>query len=503
MAGRKFDVANKMRFRRCLCIALVFAVCVSAAGCGGTAVTEDGSATGGVNAGTGRAASKGAVSERQQSSKRGRYCTDTNLYVESGTCLVQMRLDGSCRKVIDLGEKFSSIVGVTDTWVYYATYEGEREYGQHIQVFGVYRLPVYKGADGFDVVDTTKVEKIVGKETGDAMNDTEVFVDDTVLLYEREYGHHCSEIVVYDLQKRKEAGRIRLDCLLDIWRLGEQYAVLTEENLYLVSPETAKGTGILDDGYVTEYWVNNERFLFYSCSPEQEEESDYTPGPDDMDKDIIRLCDGEKDRGLVTRREMKDALESAVQSVWQMSADELDKWEISNLLCDGGRCYIEVQAAGMHDGNYHVGFLTFSKAEGDEKVRFEKNLTESMREKNKQWRGRWYTWEKGKKKVIQEHSIVSPVRASDLANGKLYFYFHDENKEIHFAYYDLDAGGVTEITHSSPEYFERFYSQRHDEEESAFLTQNTDEGFGVADEQMISDILVFSSECMEFEETAS
>ena len=480
---------NKMRVQRCMCIALVFAVCVTAAGCGGTAVTGDGSVSDGIKAGAGR------------------YCTDTNLYVESESRLVQTRLDGSCRNVMDLGEKFSFVAGVTDAWVYYTAYEGEREYGQHIPVYEIYRLPIHKGADGYDVVDTTKVEKIAGKETGDAMNGMDVFVDDTYLLYEREYGHHCSEIVVYDVQKREEVDfgkhKMRLDALLDIWKLNETYAVLTERNLYLVSPETAEWSGVLDEEYTWELRAANEQFLFYSCIPAEEDKSDRTPGPDDMDKDTVRLCDGEKDRGLVTRREMKDALESAAQSVWQMSADELDKWEITNLLCDGGRCYIEVQTAGMHDGNYHVGFLTFSKAEGDEKVRFEKDLTESMREKNKQWRGRWYTEEKGKKKVIQEHSIVNPVRASDIANGKLYFYFHDENYQIHFAYYDLDAGGVTEITHQSPEYFERFYSQRHDAEESAFLVQDADEGFGFADEQLFLDIEVFPEECAEFEETES
>ncbi len=140
------------------------------------------------------------------------------------------------------------------------------------------------------------------------------------------------------------------------------------------------------------------------------------------------------------------------------------------------------------------------KAEEDERVRFEKDLTEGMREKNKQWKGRWYTQEKGKKKVIQERSIVNPVRASDIANGKLYFYFHDENNQIHFAYHDLDAGGVTEITHQSPEYFEMFYSQRHDAEESAFLVRDADEGFGFADKQVISDIEVFPEKCADFEE---
>lgn len=539
----------KRKSKRCTGIVLsvvLFVVSFGMCGCGGNAV-QSGAIydNGNLSEKSEHSTSGTAISGGQQSKTRGRYCSDTNLYLEamssqmampsqkasveentsdqedsefeiteSVLCLAQTRLDGSCRKEIDLGKGFSGLLGVSDSWIYYEMQEGEQ--GQHVPVLGIYRVPIQKGADGYDVVDTTNVEKIIGSESGN-VNDYEMFVDDSYLVYGRECGESSTEIVVYDLQKREEVdfgkNKIIIDgeggVILGIWRqmlaqaaLGEQYAVLTEEKLYVISPASASWKDVLEDEYIKGYGVYNDRFLFYNCMPAEEEKKGYKQGPDDMDKDIIRVCDGEKDRGLVTRTELKQAVESAAESVEHMSADELGDWEMSNLFCDGDRCYIEVQITGMHDGIYRMGYLVLSKAAGEEKIRVEEKLTKSMRELDKEWVGRWYVEGKKKKKVIQEHSIVNPVHCDDIVNGKVYFYFHGKQNERHLAYYDMGTGEAVEITRQSPAYFERFYEEMH-QVAFGYFSDETDENFGYQDEADILDMTVLPEEGAYFEETKS
>lgn len=501
--------------------AVFLASCFGMCGCGGT-VSERNMSEAEKEVVSGRAVSGTAVEKSGQMKKKRTCCTDTNLYIEawkvkkrsddkdseySGTAvrgLMQTRLDGSCRREIELGENFFSMVGVAGSWLYYTTDEGKSE---DDYIYYIYRVPIRKGADGYDEVDAEKAEKIIGSETDAAYSCTEIYVDETYLLYVRNCEYE-ETVVVYDLKKGEEVDfggkNQEVDIVQQIGRLGNQYAVLTESFLFVMPPDASGWNDVLNGGYIKEYnQVLGERFLFYDCFPTEEDECEYSPGPDDMDKDIIRACDGKEDRGLVTRKELKKAVEDAAQSVEHMTAGELEEWEIEDLLCDGDRCYIEVQMTGTHDGVYHTGYLIFSKAVGDKKVRLEKELMQSMRQNEKKWEGRWCITKKKQKKVIKEKSVINPVYCDNIVNGKAYFYCHDEQNERHLMCYDLHAGSVVEITKQSPLYFERFDNYTNEERILSELWLEDEElGFGYADPEDVADMPILPHEDAYFEEVS-
>lgn len=513
----------KKKSRRCFGVimaAVLFAVCSGICGCGGT-VSERNRTEAEKEAASGCAVSGTAVEKSGQMKKKRTCCTDTNLYIEAwkekklsdedeaedtalSTAvrgLMQTRLDGSCRREIELGE-FFSLVGVAGSWLYYTTNEAKFE-GDSI--YYIHRVPIRKGADGYDEVVTEKAEKIIGSETDAAYTCTEIYVDETYLLYVRNCEYE-ETVVVYDLKKGEEVDfggkNQEVDIVQQIGRLGNQYAVLTESFLFVMPPDASGWNDVLDGEYTKEYnQVLGERFLFYDCFPTEEDECEYSPGPDYMDKDIIRACDGKEDRGLVTRKELKKAVEDAAQSVEHMTAGELEEWEIEDLLCDGDRCYIEVQMTGTHDGVYHTGYLMFSKAVGDKKVRLEKELIQSMRQHEKKWEGRWCITKKKQKKVIKEKSVINPVYCDNIVNGKAYFYCHDEKNERHLMCYDLHAGSVVEITKQSPLYFERFDNYTNEERILSGLWLEDEElGFGYADPEDVADMPILPHEDACFEE---
>lgn len=102
----------------------------------------------------------------------------------------------------------------------------------------------------------------------------------------------------------------------------------------------------------------------------EEDEGDYTPGPDHMDRDRIRICDGKTDRGFVTRKELKKAVENAVRTTENFTVEELGEWDILNLFCEDDRCYIQVQVTGTHDKINYMDSLVFSKSTANGTLRY-------------------------------------------------------------------------------------------------------------------------------------
>lgn len=490
--------------------ALLAVVCGGMAGCGDNAIMEG--VDGGAREGTvsGAAVSGASVLADKSSPVKGTCCTDTNLYIQTWMekdqlpdgeedyliskdaiipGVVQMRLDGSCKKKIDMGERFSSLIGVTGSWIYYTTREKKSEDDRLIEI---YRMPIKKGADGYDEVETTEVERVIG-ESGAVYGETEIFVDENYLLYLRKAPDidEDEEIIAYDLQKREEVDfgeKIYESSDVEyIWRMGDQYAVLMSEGFRVMSPEAARWEQVLDSCYMIDGEADwNEHYFFYECFPSEEDEGFYTPGPDYMDKDMIRVYDGKKDRGFITRKELKKAVENAVESTEKFKVDEMENRIMTDLFCDDDKCYIEVQVAGTHDGIYYMGCLMFSKKAGDKKIRYEKDLTECMREHGKEWEGRWYVKKKKEKKVIKEHSIVNPTLCHNVINGKVYFYFYDQKNKRHLAYYDTDTGRTFEITHLDPVYYEKFYNGGYEVYEDFLFTGGGEEVEYKATEQIDS-----------------
>lgn len=477
------ETQNTKRFPGICLAAFLCAACMGMAGCGGTATGSSDSGTVQEMA-SGGAVSGTSVTGGEASPVKGTCCTGTNLYTavrereelpegaeksgfvaaDSGRVwLVQMRLDGSCKKKIDLGEPFSSLIGVAGSWIYYTTVEWTS--GDE-RLAGIWRVPVRKGADGYDEVDTARAEKLAGDAPGEVYDESCVFADERYLLYFRNSGWDGEEtVVVYDLQKRREvsSGFGEAPCnsnsVWDVWRLGEQYAVLMDEDLMVMPPDVSGWKQALGGGYMKEdAEAYNNRFLFYECFPVEEDECDYTPGPDHMNRDQIRVCDGREDCGFVTRKELKKAVESAVAETGKFSVDELGEWCILNLFCDGDRCYIQVQATGMHDGTYYLGCLVFSKRVAGEKIRYERELTRGMRECAGEWEGRWYGETKKEKKEVISRSVVNPAYCINAVNGNVYFWFYDKENNRRQGWYNSATGQVSETAAENPVWYERFYN---------------------------------------------
>lgn len=451
---------------------------------------------------------------------RGEFCTDTNIYinvlkekkqsdVEEGEYVynddipgvVQTRLDGSFKKEIDMGEHFCSLIRVSGAWLYYITQE---ETSKDKNTSQIYRIPIKKGADGYDQVETTKRQKVLEDKFCSLYGEDFILVDEDYLVYIRDVENYDTEIVVYDLKKKEEIdfgeGKSdQCDDVEEVWRMEDQYAVLTEWDLLVMSPGMVEWKGVLNGGYTRDgEKTHNNRFFFYECFPTEEDECEYTPGPDHMEKDTIRIYDGREDQGFVTRNELQEAVENAVRSLDNFTKDDLGEWEIDELFCDDSKCYIQIEYTGTHDGIYHTGYLMLSKSVGDKQVRYEKDMTECMRFHEKEYEGTWWVKKKKEKKVVKENSIINPARCSNVINGKVHFCFHDKENERHWACYEPAAGQFSEYTRQDPILYECYYDGLYMEYLSALMSKD-DVGFGYDDTEDILEVSILPEEDAYFE----
>lgn len=503
-------------------VLLLSAVCSGMAGCGNETASLNGDNQTSQKTVSENAVSAASISEQSPSPAKGTCCTAANLYIAvwtktdlpdnaadsdfvasdpGQTGLVQMRLDGSCKKKIDLGPHFSSLISVAGSWIYYTTKE---QITENEDVIEIWRVPVWTDPDGFDHVETGRTEKLIGGTPGEVYDESNIFADENFLLYFRNLEKDDEEkIVVYDLQKHEEIrsgfGEIpcNSDSVLCLWRLGEQYAVLMDDDLMVMPADASGWKQVLNSDYMqTDYETYSNRFLFYECFPTEEDECDYTPGPDHMNRDTIRVCDGKTDRGFVTRKELKKAVENAVRTTENFTVEELGEWDILNLFCEDDRCYIQVQVTGTHNKIYYMDTLVFSKPAANGTLRYEEKLTKAMRECGKEWEGKWYTRHKKQKKVIIEHSKINPAYCSDAVNGKIYFTFYPAKNDIRMGCYDTDTGLVSEITSKDPVFYERYYNGEPEDEgiRANDVTEEIEEWSVLPDEDALFEIMLGAKE---------
>lgn len=184
-------------------ILLLAAVCSGMASCGNETASLDGDNQTSQKTFSENAVSASSISEQSPSSAKGTCCTATNLYIAvwtqtdlpddaadsdfiasdlGQTWLMQMRLDGSCKKKIDLGPYFSSLISVAGSWIYYTTKE---QITENEDVIEIWRVPVRTDPDGFDHVETGRTEKLVGGSPGEVYHESDIFADENFLLYFR------------------------------------------------------------------------------------------------------------------------------------------------------------------------------------------------------------------------------------------------------------------------------------------------------------------------------
>lgn len=467
----------------CVILAGVFV-----SGCGGEHIGE----TGDERAVSGSGVSGTAVSEKEKQQTKGRYCSDTNLYIEfcglgaisdemaaeldsvtegeevllskeylkSG--VMQTRLDGSCKKEIDLGEGFLSLIGVADHWLYYTA--GGLDADKNI-IIGIFRVPIEKNADGYDEVKTDEPEEIIPPGAG-VCSQYGIYADEKYLFYPSgdKIVDEQFQIVKYDLQNRKEVVVQTVpdgDEIEEIWRMGDQYMMYVrtiDTDVFAMPLDGTEWEWITDSGYILEEHIAyNDQFLFYDGFPVEGDECGL--GDDAWYKygTNIRMYDGKKEQSFVTWKQLREAVE---KEEGLEAGKELTGCEVTDLFCEGNRCYIQVQADWTRGGIYYMKYLIFSKETGEKRIRYEKEWTECMRKREKEQKGKWYVTEKKEKKIVKENSIISPVHCMDMVNGKAYFsFYNDKTKKRHAACYEPATGHFYEITGRDAPYYELFYDE--------------------------------------------
>lgn len=168
---------------------LLLIACAGTCGCGGYAAQEN------RNVEADRAVSAGAVlagavrggtgEEAQESDREGTskytYCTDTNLYHyisdDTGQYIIQSRLDGTHKKKLKIPNA-EMLDYVCEDWLYYEILMKEEDKNE-IPMTAVYRVPIRKDEEGYDVPEPEKAEEVVSEINTKA----HIYVDDEYVLY--------------------------------------------------------------------------------------------------------------------------------------------------------------------------------------------------------------------------------------------------------------------------------------------------------------------------------
>lgn len=393
---------------------------------------------GGEFAGVNRAVSEGAVSGGAVSGgvvsgnaeKKYRYSTDTNLYYNSldGDVIMQARRDGTHKKEIFRDENTMFLLEYVDeNWLYYLESGGK-------EGDALYRIPLEKDADGYDVVKKSEKEELV-RQNGFYS----IFWDSRYVIYDNE-----EEIMKYDLLEKKVVSRQRLKelenhlegSLWEFFRLPDCYVAVSDEGgIYAQDREGTDWRDCGDKQWINADWgkvAQTENNVFYEAESGQE---------DDSENWSIWKCDGKKAACFVTMNQLKQAVEQ-VRGVG--SANEVSISSVYNIYGDTDRLYLQI-ALSWEDGNvYRMEYLLFSQGEEEKELRYEKALTECMQSHVKSRRGKWGIWDEEKDKmatVYKENVVVNDAQCVCILNGNAYLSLYDyEQDSGRLGCYELQSG---------------------------------------------------------------
>ena len=121
-----------------------------------------------------------------------RYATDTNLYFLGDDFVLQTRLDGTNRKEIKV-KYITGLLGINGGYLYYVTEKnGDEEY--MLDSYEIYRIPIEKDGDGWDILKGDRAELVVSDEGG-AIDDV-CGMNSRYIIYER---MESEQLVRYDI----------------------------------------------------------------------------------------------------------------------------------------------------------------------------------------------------------------------------------------------------------------------------------------------------------------
>lgn len=358
----------------------------------------------------------GSAVENEKEARRDmssyRFCTDTNMYYVDDGQIIQARLDGTHQVVCK--EKDYTLVSLCYVAVDYLYYEFSVKSSDWSVI---YRVPIRKGADGYDVVNMSEKEEIL---TGTTIQ--VVYADANYLFYQTEE----DEVIKYDLQKltgEKTSSNISQEGWVWIIRVTDGYlAVSGGEDVFIQKKNSLQWKKISGgfDGIADweEKMAQNKKAVFYPQYLHEHEE--------DLRICIIR-CDG---RGMTDFVTWEQLSQTAIKA---KKMSKLDICQITKMFWQKGRLYIQLHVGWMENEIYHMEYMILSQKENEDGtgagLRYEKKLTESMQSQAETRVGKWADVEMEEEDLedgaMVEHMTYNDVQCIAMINGQVYISCYD------------------------------------------------------------------------------
>lgn len=388
--------------------------------------------------------------ERKSGKNPYRFATDTNCYFGeySGKAIIsQYRLDMTQKKEIHLPHKnvdYFEAICVKDGYLYYRI--ALQKKGEDSSVSKIFRVPLGKDAEGYDVVKTEKKEEILTDTKG--IQIASVYMDSRYICYLRGEWGERSELVKYDRKTKKvlPVEELPLNAKADkiVTGAGDWIVVMNmDKEICFQKMDETKWHKIEKKEFYRICYNGNAIF-----DTDRDENGRYT----DIYKCNLKVG---KWQSYVSIKELEKAARMAIGS------DQTEQLEcrVEGLSCQGDRLYIQVCVIWMEGGIYHVRNLFFYRGEGDDAVCYEKGLSEcahSHADVDAE------QWENGIKEG-REQIVLEDVSWIDVINRKvLLAFYNDEKEEGRVGCYELDTGDFRWLTKEDAEYYEPCYGTTED-----------------------------------------
>ncbi len=385
-----------------------------------------------------------------------RFATDTNYYCdpEQGDIAIwQYRLDATKKKVIPLPHKdayCSELICVEDGFLYY--YIDLKIKGEDSPASKIFRVPVRKDKDGYDVVDMNEREEILSDEKHILTHG--VYMTSRYICYLRTdwwTDEWCGrgEVVKYD---RKTGRKLPVETLpmdiseemelddLEFAGYGDMVFVISTDEVCFQKLDETKWDKIKRKAFY--YVVYNENAIF-----DVDGNKRYT--------DIYKYDLAARQwQSYISEKELSEAVNTALGSG---KAEQME-CRVDHMSCQGDRIYIQVIATWREGEVTHFKTLFFSKGDEDRTVCYEKELAECVRSH--------VTVNEGK--LVDDMGDGKPVVLEDaglrgIINGKVFLSFYDyEKKEGRPGCYELSTGAFRWLTKKDAEYYELCYGTHND-----------------------------------------
>lgn len=400
---------------------VVVMMCLLLTGCGGEYIGENRTVPSD-NTVSGSAVSGSVVSENalkydtaSEGAGRYTYCTDTNLYRLDGEHILQSRLDGTCEKKLNLWN-VEMLDYVSGHWLYYEKLMGKED-KNGIPMTAVYRAPIYRDGDGYDIVAEEEAEVVVSGINVKAY----VYADDEYILYEKA---DEGTFIKYDIEKKREMtnevkikGAVPGICV----RVGDTFVMrdYDEDRLYAQKKEELSWNPIADVNLTWQPTAWDDRAFYYAEGKEDETGTDYS--------ESVRqyVAETEEDGAFVSKEEL---YQTAAQALSLTEKDEMEfcYCYLDGLFCQSGRLYIQVEASWISGDIYYMRYMIFSKGQDGAPLRYEKALTETM-------------WQKGCE-CREEKVNANDAQCLGMIEGRAYLSLYDYEKEkAGFGCVELDS----------------------------------------------------------------